>query len=332
MRVMSEPSMQASISRLNPFYRDRRIASFASFCQNELLPFWKAEPVRTFIGADGLEICYKQFNHTHAQQAIVILPGAAEFLDKYSELVYDFFAAGFDVYIMDHRGQGHSQRIVDGKNRLDVVSFLHYLDDVHHFLTHIVQQPWQQRSLLGHSMGGLIACCYHLDYGKIARRLILSAPAVYGEPPKRKLLDVGVGLLRVTRQDQRLIPLSRRAQPIYSFEESGSKCVARYQFVVDCLNKQPDLITNGASFRWLQALSKAQVYLASKAEEIKTPILLFQGGNDRWVSTAGHNSFISRVKDGQKVFLPDSYHDIYIERNTIRNEFLDKSLGFLQES
>ncbi len=313
-------------------YRDRRIADFASFRDQQLQPFWNQQRIEYFNGVGDLAIAYKKFVNPKADEAIVLLPGAAEFLVKYAELAYDLYHLGYSVYIMDHRGQGYSERIGHDEHQLDVESFTFYLQDLHTFLDTVVQHDWRQRHFFGHSLGGLIAACYRLDYGQAARSIILSAPAIYGHQPRRRLLSLGLGLIQLTKQGRRTIPFSRRPAHIYTFEESGSKCVARYQEVVACLQKQPELITNGASFRWLQELCKAQNYLAEHVGQIHTPILLFQAGKDRWVSKAGHDSFVTAVPEGKKIILAESYHDIYIERDSIRDLMLDEIVSFLQQS
>lgn len=49
---------------------------------------------------------------------------------KYAELAYDLFHSGFDVLIIDHRGQGRSGRGVFGLRIVVMAKFSDYVDDL----------------------------------------------------------------------------------------------------------------------------------------------------------------------------------------------------------
>ncbi len=46
------------------------------------------------------------------------------------EVAYDLFHCGFDVMIIDHRGQGRSGRLLSDTHRGHVVNFSDYVDDL----------------------------------------------------------------------------------------------------------------------------------------------------------------------------------------------------------
>ncbi|MCT6568541.1 alpha/beta fold hydrolase, partial [Staphylococcus aureus] len=43
---------------------------------------------------------------------VVVVPGRIESYVKYPEVAYDLFQQGYDVIVLDHRGQGRSGRIL----------------------------------------------------------------------------------------------------------------------------------------------------------------------------------------------------------------------------
>ena len=61
------------------------------------------------INAD-ISIAYKHFKAKEGLASVVVLPGRTESIEKYMELVWDWRELPFDIFLMDHRGQGRSSR------------------------------------------------------------------------------------------------------------------------------------------------------------------------------------------------------------------------------
>ena len=74
-------------------------------------------------------------------RVIVVCPGRIESYIKYAELAYDLFHLGFDVLIIDHRGQGLSGRMLPDTHRGHVDNFSDYVDDLAAFWQQEVQPP-----------------------------------------------------------------------------------------------------------------------------------------------------------------------------------------------
>lgn len=92
---------------------------------------------------------------------IVVCPGRIESYIKYAELAYDLFHLGFDVLIIDHRGQGLSGRMLPDTHRGHVDNFSDYVDDLAAFWQQEVQPgPWRKRYILAHSMGARSRRCF----------------------------------------------------------------------------------------------------------------------------------------------------------------------------
>lgn len=92
---------------------------------------------------------------------IVVCPGRIESYVKYAELAYDLVHMGFDVLIIDHRGQGLSGRMLPDTHRGHVDRFSDYVDDFAAFWQQDVQPgPWRKRYILAHSMGGAISTLF----------------------------------------------------------------------------------------------------------------------------------------------------------------------------
>src|SRR5215813_13544469 len=86
---------------------------------------------------------------------VAILPGHAEFIEKYFEVIGELLRRNFDVAILDWRGQGLSGRLADDPRKGHIRDFRAYGHDlealVEQVLAPFCRPPW---FALGHSMGG----------------------------------------------------------------------------------------------------------------------------------------------------------------------------------
>ncbi|MBT4882816.1 MAG: alpha/beta fold hydrolase, partial [Glaciecola sp.] len=90
------------------------------------------------------------------RQTLVISSGRVESYVKYKEVIFDLYHAGFDIFIMDHRGQGLSQRSSPNPMHGYIDDFQQYVDDLLCFVDEVVYQYCAQPLLLCHSMGSTI--------------------------------------------------------------------------------------------------------------------------------------------------------------------------------
>src|SRR5690606_13853054 len=95
--------------------------------------------------------------------SVLIAPGRTETVEKYFETMRDLAARGFHSFVIDHRGQGLSDRPASG-GRGHIDRFERYGMDfacaVAAFSGHDLPRPWIG---LGHSMGGLVMLEILLD-------------------------------------------------------------------------------------------------------------------------------------------------------------------------
>ena len=95
-------------------------------------------------------------------------------VEKYGPTVSDLTARGFDVAVIDWRGQGLSDRLCDPPLRGDVPDFADYHLDVRAYWA-LALDHTGARHILAHSMGGCIAL-RALVNGLKARSVAFSAP------------------------------------------------------------------------------------------------------------------------------------------------------------
>ena len=77
--------------------------------------------------ADGTRIHYGYVTTPVPKAAIVISHGFTECMPKYYEMIYYFAKAGYSVYMVEHRGQGFSERSVSDMSIVTVKSLDDYV-------------------------------------------------------------------------------------------------------------------------------------------------------------------------------------------------------------
>ena len=85
-----------------------------------------------------IRINYATFIHNEVQESIVLVTGRTESYLKYQELAFDLYHQGYNVYIIDHRGQGLSQRLLKDNHKGYVKIFDDYAHDLKQFIDEVV--------------------------------------------------------------------------------------------------------------------------------------------------------------------------------------------------
>ena len=110
---------------------------------------------------------------------VVILPGRAEFIERYFETIAELLARGFAVVAFDWRGQGLSERQLRNPRKSHIDDFEIYERDLIALRTQILEphcpQPW---FALGHSMGAAVAIAQAQAGRSPFARLVLTAPMI----------------------------------------------------------------------------------------------------------------------------------------------------------
>lgn len=129
------------------------------------------------MGVDNIPIRYVRFRAPHHTQVVVVVPGRIESYVKYPEVAYDLFQQGYDVIVLDHRGQGRSGRMLDDHNRGHVIKFDDYIEDFAQLVQiEITGSHYQQRFALAHSMGGAILTRFLAREPDVFNAVALCAP------------------------------------------------------------------------------------------------------------------------------------------------------------
>ena len=93
---------------------ETRENAFAAFSMGPLTDFWRQREEDEFMGVGEIPVRFVRFRDEKMIGDCGLAPGASKASIKYAELAYDLFHLGFDVLIIDHRGQGAFRPDVTG--------------------------------------------------------------------------------------------------------------------------------------------------------------------------------------------------------------------------
>ena len=268
---------------------------------------------------------------------IVCLPGFREFGEKYFELAHDMLSRNFGFWVIDWSGQGESDRLLDDPLKAHSLGYEQNIKDLRQFIFDYVKpaavHPDVGRLpviLLGHSMGAHLGLRYlHDNSENFIRAAAFSAPLV----TIRQFAKYPGFMTRLFSQYLRFRPsayipggetmaeAARMNAPGTGFYSSDPQ---RDQLHKTWFNTSKKLQLNGPTYKWLYETLRSCLILQKKGylEKILTPVLVATAGRDFVVSTDATKKLVTRLPHGELLDLPESQHEIFMERDEIRNAFL----------
>jgi lysophospholipase len=323
-----------------------------------VLPHFNQGDFGAFVGTDGIEIAYAKFEVENEKGALVILHGLNETYNKYAELIYDLRDTGYSIYIMEHRGHGHSGRILDGsaqeRRKIYVKDFSDYVNDTKIFYDTVVNATAHDKHLIfAHSVGGNVATQYLQQYPQDFDGAVLSSPLMqvltthpfsvgesFGYAVSKAAVDAGQGKAYALDMKEPSVLIDSTSPEKFE-QELLTKSWKRWQVYNEIIEQQPELIAGGPGATWgvtnqfgkvsYEATFKARS--ATEAAKIVVPVLMFQSGDDRIVGSIGLDTLRQNAVNApsfEVVEFPDAYHEAYMERDFIRNELVAETKAFLE--
>ncbi|MBY0385168.1 alpha/beta fold hydrolase [bacterium] len=311
-----------------------------------------------------LKISYVKFGKTKGSKgSLVIVPGRTEAGLKYIEVAADLIQKGYSpIYSIDHRGQGFTPTVTAKKlpdSQIGhIENFDHYVKDFSQFVRFVVLKDPQidQKNLflLSNSMGGTIALRYFQQnpvnpFKKSALsasmfKIITNDPlalikttAVCGVGKIGKLDCYGYtpGESALTWAGQEVLP-DGRAIDVREFHGDDptnprnlTSSKDRFHITDYLWNKWPQSIVAGPTIKWTE-----QSLLASKV--LRQNDELKKVNNDVFILIASRDfradgpaqERVCRTLKNCRMKTYDSYHEILMETDSIRNQAMKDILSY----
>ncbi|WP_368231980.1 alpha/beta fold hydrolase [Aeromonas sp. s3] len=312
-------------------------ADVATLHQQTLPDFWRQHAVESaFKDKDGVTIRYAALRQAKVDRAILIVNGRVESYLKYQELAWDLWRQGYSLYLIDHRGQGLSDRLLADPEKGYVDQFDDYVLDLKQFHDEVItpDQP-AKLFLLAHSMGGAISARYLERWPGDIEAAVLSSPMMginLGGLPKwlAKGLAATIGTVGGWLGEPPYGP-GQGPYESHAFADNGlSHSEARYQAFRELYEQRPQIKLGGATAHWIyQGLTGADAAVA-EAGAIKTPLLLLQAGDDGVVDNAAQDAFcaLARCEGGKPLRIEGAWHELFMEADPQRQAALNATLAF----
>lgn len=319
----------------------RREKQFSAFATGPLLDFWRQREEGEFTGVGGVPIRFVRFSSPQHRRVVVVSPGRVESYIKYPEVAYDLFYSGYDVMIIDHRGQGFSGRLLPDKHRGHVVNFSDYVDDFATFYQQeVISHGYQQYVALGHSMGGAILTQFLAREPQAFASAALCAPMFGIHLPMPNWVANGIVNWVENRPKLRDYYALGTGQwrPLPFVVNALTHSRERYRRSLRYYADDSALQIGGPTYHWVRESIQAGQQIIAQAAKITTPILLLQAGEDRVVDNRSHLAFCQALsatghpcEGGKPWLINGSRHEILFERDAIRAEALNVILRFFAQ-
>lgn len=289
----------------------------------------------SFKGVSNIKINYQIYgkNQTHTKP-LVIIPGWSESSLKYMELAYDLIQHSFSpVYVLDHRGQGLSGRVLKDREKSYVKDFLFYSKDMEIFLNIISSRhPKKKPYLIAHSMGSTVSLFYILENSHTFRSIAIIAPMLRINASEflQNLSLILSPIAQFFFPKQHFI-FNRRTRNIF-FEPYNkvSHSIVRYEFNKYLENRHPVYI-RGATLKWVEETVKKTRQIRKKAHKISPPLLILSAGKDIVVDNKPIEAFCLQAKQCSHIKLKEAKHEILMEKDEIRNKAIKHILKFFKK-
>lgn len=268
-----------------------------------------------FDGFDGKKIYYEYFLCQNATASVVIVHGLSEFTQKYYELAYYFLNSGYNVFLLDQRCHGFSERLTERIDLVHVDSFNDYVADLEKFIDnvvlHICNAPLYMYS---HSMGGAVTTMYLSKNPNKIKKAVLSAPLFEPEVGRTPypIAQAGTYLKMVFAGKKSIFNPAQKFNPEATIKKSRDESPNRFMHNLNLRQNEEHYQSTPMTTGWVH--NSLHIYSSFKknktAEKIKTPILLISASNDGVVKCGKYPDFKQRCGCCEYMVIENTNHSM----------------------
>jgi len=286
----------------------------------------------SFVGADDITIRYRVNPVAGAKGTVVFLTGRTEPILKHGETFFDLEQHGYQVYAMDHRGHGASDRMLDNPDTCHVEYFQDYVDDLATFVdTVVLPEVDGPLFILAHSMGGAVSALYLHQQPDTFDGAAFSSPMMgidTGVFPQGVAQMLSVGTCNSSAAEGYTVGHGDYDADALFEDNDTTHSAVRYQLKMDIYDEHTELRVGGSSWRWVCESFWATEHLQRLGRHTDTRTLILQAGDETKVLPEAQDLWCSEAPGCQLITLDGAWHEIFTEADEHRNEALSKAVRF----
>lgn len=253
----------------------------------------------SFKTADGLTLHTESWlPETEPRAVVLISHGIGEHIGRYEHVAARLIEADYAVYGLDHRGHGKSEG-----TRAYFESFDHPIENLKQYLDTVkAAQPGKPIFLYGHSLGSLIALAFTLHYQRELAGLIITGTPLEVESSQPALLISAGNLLN-------------SITPTLPVTALSTKHLSHDPAVVSAYENDPLVYHGNVRVRMGYHIIHVSREVKTRLGEIKLPLLVLHGGDDRICPPAGGEVLYKGAGSTDKTHkvYDGLYHEIHNE-------------------
>ncbi|MHA1413445.1 MAG: lysophospholipase [Promethearchaeota archaeon] len=269
-----------------------------------------------FEGLDGLKLYYQGWMPENEPKAIIqVVHAFAEHSGRYKNIINELIPLNYAVYAHDLRGHGKSDGI-----RNFVENMGHYVDDQKIFYDLLKNKhPNLPFIMLGHSFGAVIILNFLKTHEKLIKGAILSALGM-------KLAVKSSGLMKLLAKIfSKIFPRMKTS--------SGLKpeLLSHDLEVVKAYMEDPFVNYKKITARLGYIMIKSFEEIPEILQDLKIPILIQCGSEDRLVSGALELKEMIKNENIKIIVYEGLYHEVYNETENYRTQVFKDLFEWLKE-
>lgn len=277
--------------------------------------------------SDTVRLRVGAFRAQGAKGTVLLFPGRTEYIEKYAPAAGDLAQRGFATLVIDWRGQGLADRLLDDVRIGHVGEFGDYQKDVAAMVAaaHELDLP-RPYFLLGHSMGGCIGL-RALHEGLDVAHAAFTGPmwGIRISPVLRPVAWALGTVMPVIGHGHRLPP--GRVLDSYvltaPFDDNLLTTDAEmYEMMRLQLQAHPDLELGGPSFQWLRE-ALVETLALSRMPSPAVPADTFLGSNERIVHIGRIEDRMRTWNDGALHMIERGEHEVLMDGVEVRSAIFD---------
>jgi lysophospholipase len=273
--------------------------------------------------------------HSIPDAVVVCLPGLSEYGEKYFELARNMLDKNMAFWVIDWMGQGGSGRYLPNTFKRHSAGFEEDIEDLHYFITEYIKHSSVHpdkgsipMAMIAHSMGGNIGLRYLEKYPNTFECAAFSAPMLGIKNLEKFPLSVLIAITEVMNAVSGI----QYAPGQKDWSENDRPKAGNDEFSNDPLrgqihqywqHKNPSLRISGVTNKWLYDALRSCQEARKAIPNIRQDMIVGIAQKDSIVSNAAIRSAFKASNNVKLHEYPDAQHELLMERDTVREPFLE---------